>query len=113
MRLGGTLQEIDCLADVLQRLLDRLDSGITLPCMCRYSTKAMIQNLGRRTKLFALISRQTRAVDAQFFGERRLRLFAARALQTSSLHHLPTGRRRHGQRNANHRALTGFRQQTG
>lgn len=85
MRPRGSLQETGGLPNVFQRLLDRPSVGITLPSMCCYSTQAGIQNLGRCTEFFAFVPRQTRAVHAQLFGERCLRLFAARALDQFAL----------------------------
>ena len=54
---GCTLQEIRCLSDMLQRLLNGAAASLGEAAMCCYSTEAVIQYLGRRTKLFAFIAR--------------------------------------------------------
>ena len=65
MRLSRALDEIDCLSDMLDRLFDRAATCLTLPGLCGFSTEAVVQNLGRRTELFALITRQARPIYAQ------------------------------------------------
>lgn len=55
--LGCAFQEIDCLSDMFEGQFNRAAASLGKTGMCCYSTEAVIQNLGRRTELFAFIAR--------------------------------------------------------